>query len=346
VRFDAMKCAAFVAVVALLAPARASADGAPVPGAGRSMANDPSCGAPDRSWIKVANAGTDFVDAFRTELASEGFDACRDGGPASPVATVSIATGETGAAVEIVDVVTSKRVSREVDLRSIPSDGRALALALAADELLRASWAELALANAPPPAAPVPEPVQRAVDSSLRSAALPATPAHLGAIGVMLAGEGFAGGKVQWGADARAEWFVTPRFATTLRFGLRSALPSQTPEGEVRASAVLGGIGVAYAAVPPRRFRFDLFARFDAAQITYAADTTIDATATSGSALALLVSGGAELGWAILPALRLNGELGAIVPVRPVRATEADSTVVVGVSGVGALVGLGMGGMF
>ncbi len=242
--------------------------------------------------------------------------------------------------------MTSKRVSRDVDLRSIPSDGRELVLALAADELLRASWAELALASAPPPAVPVPEPVQRTVDSSVRAVATASPPARSGAIGVMLASEAFTGGQVQWGADARAEWFVTPRFATTLRFGFRSALPKQTQEGEVRASAILGGLGAAYAVLASSRVRLDLFARLDAAQVTYAADTTVDAVASSGSALALLVSGGGEIAWSVLPSLRLSGELGAIAPIRPVRATEAETNVVLGVSGVGALAGIGAGGFF
>jgi hypothetical protein len=312
----------------------------------RASADAESCGAPGRSWVKVENVDESFVEAFRTELATEGFDVCREGGPTLPVATVSITKGETRVTIEVLDVVTSKRVSREVDPSSIPRDGRELALALAADELLRASWAELALTSAPAPAAPVPEAVQRTVDSSVHPAPSAAPRRPVGAIGVILAGEGFSGGQVLWGADARAEWLVTPRFKTTLRFGLRSGLPNQTQEGEVRASAILGGLGVAYAVLEPSRVRVDAFARLDAAQLTYVADSTIDATASGGSALALLVSGGGEIAWSVLPSLRLTGELGAVVPVRPVRATEADTQVVAGVSGVGAVVGIGAGGLF
>ncbi len=162
----------------------------------------------------------------------------------------------------------------------------------------------------------------------------------------MLAGEAFSGGQVLWGADARVEWLATPRFGTTLRFGLRSGLPNQTQEGEVRATAVLGGLGLAYAVLTPGRVRLDLFARFDAAQLTYVADTTINATASSGSALALLVSGGGNVAWSILPSLRLSGEVGGIAPVLPVRATEAGTSVVAGVTGAGILAGIGAGGLF
>src|SRR5690349_17926482 len=58
--------------------------------------------------------------------------------------------------VEVSDAITNKRVSRDVDLSAVPRDAWPLTLALATDEVLRASWAELALKNAPPPARPVP----------------------------------------------------------------------------------------------------------------------------------------------------------------------------------------------
>ena len=120
-----------------------------------SRADDaPACGATSRSWIRVSSDAPGFVASFRAEVATKGFDACASGGPRPPVATVTIAATQGSATVDVLDVldvVTSKRVSRSVDLASIPADGRDLALAVAADELLRASWAELALTTAPPP---------------------------------------------------------------------------------------------------------------------------------------------------------------------------------------------------
>ena len=50
--------------------------------------------------------------------------------------------------IEVRDAVTRKRVRRDVDLSRIPDDGRAAAIAIEADELLRASWAEIALDTA------------------------------------------------------------------------------------------------------------------------------------------------------------------------------------------------------
>lgn len=48
-------------------------------------------------------------------------------------------------AIEVFDRTTDKRVGRDLDLSRISNNGRALAVAIAVDELLRASWAELAL---------------------------------------------------------------------------------------------------------------------------------------------------------------------------------------------------------
>jgi hypothetical protein len=47
--------------------------------------------------------------------------------------------------IQIDDLVTGKRVWRDVPQTKIPAGGKALAIAIAADELLRASWAELDL---------------------------------------------------------------------------------------------------------------------------------------------------------------------------------------------------------
>ena len=72
---------------------------------------------------------------------------------AAPLATlaVELAADDTAKAtvdIEVRDAVTHKRVRRDVDLSRIPDDGRAAAIAIEADELLRASWAEIALDTA------------------------------------------------------------------------------------------------------------------------------------------------------------------------------------------------------
>ena len=104
-----------------------------------------------------------MIRRLKLELAGRGIAVCtaRPQGPASePLATLALAPSESGERsirldIEVRDAVTAKRVGREIDLSSVPADGRPDVVALAADELLRASWAELALPRAPPPAVPL-----------------------------------------------------------------------------------------------------------------------------------------------------------------------------------------------
>jgi hypothetical protein len=83
---------------------------------------------------------------FATELRHRGLDVCD---PASaerePSALVRVEGRDELAVIELDDRVTHKRVARDLSLRGIPANGRALAIAIAIDELLRASWAELTL---------------------------------------------------------------------------------------------------------------------------------------------------------------------------------------------------------
>ncbi len=72
--------------------------------------------------------------------------------------------------VEIDDHVTRKRLTRDFDLSSLPERSRPRALALGAAELLRASWAELALPTVPAAEVAVPPDLRRAIRVVPRSA--------------------------------------------------------------------------------------------------------------------------------------------------------------------------------
>jgi len=99
-----------------------------------------------------------FAD-LASELAPRGLTVCmieaRE--PGTALADVRVARREGARlSIEVFDRTTDKRVSRDVSLSRIPNNARALAIAIAIDELLRASWAELALRvrpGPPPPAA-------------------------------------------------------------------------------------------------------------------------------------------------------------------------------------------------
>lgn len=77
--------------------------------------------------------------------------------PGADVTTVVVKCTGTNAAVSVVDPITRKTVAREVTLAGFPPAARARAMAIAAAELVAASWAEAAM-KAPeiPPAVPPP----------------------------------------------------------------------------------------------------------------------------------------------------------------------------------------------
>lgn len=81
------------------------------------------------------------------ELSSRGFGVCPGrAAQGELVAEVMLVQPEPSTvAIQVEDYTTGKRVARDVRLARIPAGGVALAIAIAADELLRASWAELML---------------------------------------------------------------------------------------------------------------------------------------------------------------------------------------------------------
>jgi len=96
---------------------------------------------------------------LESELAPRGLTVCvqaREIADDTALAEVRIESrGPQRIAIEVFDRTTDKRVGRDLALATIGDNGRALATAIAIDELLRASWAELAMRDAALPPAPV-----------------------------------------------------------------------------------------------------------------------------------------------------------------------------------------------
>jgi len=310
---------------------------------------EPACGAPEHPWVQVLAApegSPSFESLLRAELASRRIDLCSEQGShaAQAVATVEIARREGAAAivVQVRDAVTAKRVERDVDLDSIPRDGQPLTLALAADELLRASWAELALSTAPRPSTPVPRAVTETVDAALK----PAQRAPRGAFGALGVMEHYSGGQTLYGADLQGSLWITRRLSAGARLGLRSALSASAPDGDVRATAFVAGLEAALTATPPAwRWGLDALLRFDLERLSYLAVPNAGASAPGGAATAFLAGAGARLSWTVAGPIRLMAEVLAEVPVRPVEATDSGGGVV-GVEGVGVEAALGARAVF
>jgi hypothetical protein len=254
------------------------------------LANDgPRCGESGQPWVSVTFSDGAWNERFEEEafqdlkagLASRGIETCLAAhGPEKPPAA-AIVIGSGGAenvnvTVEIRDAVTEKWVSRDVNLASMPADGRALAIAVAADELVWASWAEVAYkgakrrATAPPQVVTA---VERAIQPTPRAPAVHASPGAL-RLGAQFAVEHFGRGLTLVGADVSSVVPLAARFRLNIAVGARKGLVVVTPEGRVQSTA---------------------------------ANLTID-----GSAVAFR-GANAELGWAIgfcLTGVHLQGEAG------------------------------------
>jgi hypothetical protein len=162
-----------------------------------------------------------------------------------PLATLAIdlATGgKVGVAIEVRDAVTKKRVRREVDLTSIPADGRELAIAIEADELLRACWAEIALDTARSRGA------ERRGDvaGSVAQVLAPVRVQNPGAFGARAAGEVFFGGATLFGADTFARLRLGDRTGLELAAEIRASPSVATDHGRVGALAAGGGVSVLF----------------------------------------------------------------------------------------------------
>ncbi|MDB4937641.1 MAG: hypothetical protein JWP87_4613, partial [Labilithrix sp.] len=178
-------CCAVAVLLFLWAPAALAAED-PVAPRTSPVSASAACGAPGHPGIVLRAAGIDdelqskIAEQLKVALAARSFDLCSSDDTAGAVAELEISKGSAAGvslSVSVRDQVTDKRVAREIDLRAIPEDGRALVIAEAADELLRASWAELLVADAPKPKREVPPEVTRALPM-LEAAPAPVYPSY------------------------------------------------------------------------------------------------------------------------------------------------------------------------
>ncbi|MET0285253.1 MAG: hypothetical protein ABW352_12315 [Polyangiales bacterium] len=179
---------------------------------------------------------------LRAALAARELALCESAGRAG---ALRITVDEAARARIVVrDALTRKLLERTLELASFPADGRALAIAAAADELLRASWAELLLPDAPPPA-PEPELL------SVATTALPRSRFELGFEGGVRMGARRGAGLL---ALRLGSWF-RPRWAALV--ALRGELGAErgSTHGDVRANAVVLEVALAHAFVPIERRR-------------------------------------------------------------------------------------------
>jgi hypothetical protein len=301
-----------------------------------------TCGTRGHPWVSVRFDATGFSPRFservlsdlRAGLATRGIDACPESeGHGEPLASVKIAstTGPSVAvALEIRDAVTEKRVMRDVDLARVPEDGRAFAIAIAVDELVWASWAEIALAKRTrkkPRRAPPPE-VVRGVENALPERKEPGT-----RLGVRGAFEHFGGGQTHLGADATALFPFTERVGLELALGLRQGKRVNAEHGHVLSSAAMLGAMLRVTLLRALPLELSLFAGPRAGLARFRGRAAPDARGTELSGLVLYARGGAVAGARVLGPLWLEASGGAGAPLRGLEARD-EGHKVSGVSGL------------
>ncbi|MES1205694.1 MAG: hypothetical protein ABUS79_07120 [Pseudomonadota bacterium] len=229
-----------------------------------ALSAQPRCAGGDGPWVSLQVAATRWTNAQRATvfsdlahtLAGQGIAACSNeahpGGAPLASVTVEIPSEDAGTAtvdIEVRDAVTNKRVRRDLDLSRIPEDGRAPAIAIEADELLRASWAEIALDTARGRELQVRPQVAGSVAAVLAPARLGAS----GAVGARAAAEYFVGGASLIGADVVARLHLSPRFDLDVAGGARLGVPVAAPHGQVSAMAAGGAVALLVRVAAGRR---------------------------------------------------------------------------------------------
>jgi hypothetical protein len=311
-----------------LGPAVAAADGA-CPGG--------------RPWVALSFSGR-FTRGFERSvsqdltagLAARGIRVCprssRATASAPPLADIRLsAEAETmvDVSVEVRDAVTQKRVGRDLDLARVPSDGRAFAVALAADELLQASWVELALERDKKKPVRAPLEVRTTVETALRKGrALP--PPRFGA---RASGEHFGGGQTHFGADATFDAPITSWLRFAVAAGAREGRTVSSERGEISSSALGVDAGFELLLYSHPRFEGALALGARGSRVSFEGKAAAGAIDANYASFAVFARGGPEAALRLVGPFWLGLGAGLGAPVRAIEADDGEVTAT-GMSGL------------
>jgi hypothetical protein len=277
-------------------------------------------------WDESLERGV--LDHLRAGLGPAGFQVCLAADAdvdAHSVATVELrqnAGEHVAATIEVRDGVTEKRVARDIDLAVLPADGRAFGVGVAADELLRASWVELSLSDAPKPKEAPPPAVEKSVRAVLHRDE-PRT--EVGIDGVLT---GYSGRLLLLGGDARVRHFLTRRFAFELALGVSEARDTHAAHGSVGGSAVTGEVSAVFEIARAGGVHAALSAGLFAADLRFHGDANGSGTGASGSAVLLSARAGAGFTFDVTHAFAILARSTVGVPLRAVSAQDDGHTAV------------------
>lgn len=260
-------------------------------------------------------------------LAPQGIDVCSEAtsGGSRPIASLNIersAANKANVEILLQDSVTQKRVARELDLERIPEDGRELAVAIEADELLRASWAEVALdTERARRSAPRPEVVE-----SVARVLTPKPRRNSVGFEARLAGEHFVDADLL-GAEAAVHLPLAAVASLELSAGGRFSPARRAPHGDVSAIGSGGGARLLFRIVGGDAASLHVGAGLSLARLEFRGDASSGARADTYADW-LLVARASVLGrLALSRGLGVTAGLGAGGALRGVEATDAGRVV-------------------
>lgn len=313
--------------------------------AGSAGAQPAACGV-DRRWVlmQLSELDPDFaaqiMSDLRAGLAPSRIDACEPDtterkAPLATVRIANVANRRLVFSIDVSDSVTEKRIGRDIDLNHVPSDGRAFALAVAADELLRASWAELALAKqrAPEPKPAQPEaasPPPVAEPRVVEPAAL--TQPSFAALGAGFGLEAYTGGQLHFGIDVFWLQPLTAWLRLGVTAGVRRGLTVDAPSGSIASRAIHLELSFRPMLVSTSIFSLDALVALRGAEVWFVPEPITGAQGTKTNSEALFGRGGLALSLGRAGSLRSVTTLGAGAPLRSFSASEGGE-IVTGVSG-------------
>ena len=226
-----------------------------------------------------------------------------------------------------------------MDLTGMPADARALAVSSSADELLRATWAELVISDAPKPKLKPPSEVMTAVVSSISLPEAKRTPDifQLGLVGgAGLTKDQFTAGPELWGA-----YFFHDHVGALLKLQLGFAPTRDSDNGTVRASTqgAHGGLALTFNSVAaPAGIGFDAGA--GVRRVAYSATANANAVEASTSDWTVDATAGPR-GWLSAGPVLITLGFEAVYALRPSTARDSGQ-VVLGNAGFGGRISLGV----
>lgn len=311
------------------------------------------CGADGRPWILVRFAPDTWngsrqramLDQLAVGKAEEGTLVCFEGGPEAPVTEVVVDPSDPSQTdIDIFDYTTKKRVIRKTDLTAVPEDSRPLALAIAVDDLLNATWAELKLRGgagkrpeepeeppSPPEGKPAPPAPRAPAQQQSPPRRVDTDPTWFAAVGAEITGD--IGDATSAGAHAFFQAWPVAELGLRLAAHGSQSFALDSPLGELGHQAFGGRFRITYAPLRLASVKVGPMAEAAVDVVAFEPSAAGGADASRGSGVAVLVGGGLEAHWLVAAPLAATISTGARPVVRRVEAT-ADGEPIGGVRSV------------